>query len=571
MKNQELAKIFYEMADFLEIKNIQFKPQAYRNAARIIESMTEDIEDVYKRGGRKELDKISGIGKSIAQKIEQYFQIGKIKKYEQLKKQLPFDILEITSVEGIGPKMAADFYKKLKIKNLEQLEKAIKAHKISKLEGYGEKTEKNILDGINFLKKEKGRHLLGKVLPEAREILQRLNDLQEVKKAELAGSLRRMQETIGDMDFLAISDNPEKVIHFFITMPYVVKVYSKGPTKALVRLSSNIDADLLVLKPEEYGAAQLYFTGDKNHNIEIRKIAIAKGYKLSEYGLFKNKTRIAAKTEEEIYKKLGMDLIPPEIRTVSGEIEAARNHKLPKLVEMKDIKGDLHMHSNKTDGQNTIEEMAKAAKKLGYRYISINDHAQGLAIAGGLTEKELIKEYKEIDSLNKKQKDFKILKSAELNIAKNGDLDIDDSVLEKMDIVMAGVHSNFKMTKDEMTERIIKAFKHKHFNIFVHPFGRIIFERPGYDFDFAKILRAAKEYKVALEVNCYMNRLDLDDKHIRQAVEADVKIVLGTDSHNTMQLKMLELGLAQARRGWAEKKDVLNALEAEELLKWFGK
>ena len=569
MKNNEIAQIFYEMADFLEIKNIQFKPQAYRNAARVIEAMPEDIEEIYKKGGKKALDNLPGIGKSTAQKIEQYLKTGKIKKYEQLKKQLPIEILELTAIEGVGPKMAADFYKKLKIKNVSDLEKAAKAHKISKQEGFGKKTEQNILSGIDFLKKEKGRHLLGKILPDAMAIIKRLEKVKGVKKVELAGSLRRMQETIGDIDLLAISDEPEKILQAFITMPEVFKVYSKGDTKALVRLTSNIDADLLVLKPEEYGAAQIYFTGDKNHNIEIRKIAIKKGYKLSEYGLFKGEKRIAAKTEEEIYQKLGMDWMPPEIRTVRGEIEAAQKHALPKLIELKDIKGDLHMHTNKTDGQNIISEMAKAAKKLGHQYIAICDHTQALNIAKGLSEKELLAEYREIDKFNQKDKNFKILKSAELNILPNGNLDIDDKILKQMDYVMAGVHSNFKMSKKEMTERIIKAFKNPYINCLSHPFGRIILERPGYEIDFEKILVAAKKYNVALEINCYMNRLDLSDVHIRQAKEAGVKMILGTDSHNTKQLSMLNLGLAQARRGWAEKEDILNTLDVDDLLKWF--
>lgn len=571
MKNQEIAKIFYELADFYEIKNIDFKPRAYRNVARVIESMTEDVAEVYKQGGLKALDKLPGVGQSSAQKIEQFLKTGKVKRHQQLKRSLPIDILELTNIEGVGSKMVRDFYDKLKIKNIKDLEKAARTGKIAQLPGYRKKTEQNIIQSIEFLKQEKGRHLLGKILPEARTILKMLNDLPEVKKAELAGSLRRKKETIGDMDFLAISDKPEKVLQFFITMPYVIKVYSKGPTKALVRLSSNIDADLLVLKPEEYGAAQIYFTGDKNHNIEIRKIAIKKGYKLSEYGLFKGKKCIAAKTEKEIYNKLGMDWVPPEIRTASGEIEAAQKHQLPRLVELKDIKADLHMHSNNSDGQNTVKEMALVAKKLGYQFIAMCDHTEGLNIAGGMSEKQLLAEYKEIDKLNNTFKNFKVIKSAELNISKEGNLDMSENILKQMDYVIAGIHSSFHMSKKDMTERIIKAFKNPYLNNLVHPFGRKIMQRKGYDFDFAKVLRAAKQYKVALEINCYMTRLDLSDKHIRQAVEAGVKLTLGTDSHNTKQLQMLELGLSQARRGWAEKKDILNTLTLDRFLKWSRK
>jgi len=414
--------------------------------------------------------------------------------------------------------------------------------------------------------------LLGVVLPTVREIETRLKKIPGVDKVCTAGSVRRRQETIGDIDTLVTTKYPEKVMDAFVRMPEVLEVLAKGPTKTMVRLKFGINADVRVVKPSEYGSALQYFTGDKNHNIELRKIAIEKGLKLNEYGVFRGKKRLGGKTEEEIYKILGMDWIEPELRTTSGEIEAAQKGTLPKIIGYRDIRGDLHVHSKWSEGLNTIEEMALAGKDLGYEYIAISDHAGTLKIAHALDEKRLLKQIKEIDKINnefaKKKIGIKILKSAETNIKPDGSIDIKDEVLAKLDIVLAGVHDHFTMPKEKMTERIIKAMKNHYVNVIVHPTGRVIFQREPYQLDLEKIMKAAKELGVALEINSYMDRLDLRDTDIRKAVDMEVKMVIGTDAHNKNQLNLIELGIAQARRGWATRKNILNTQPLNVLLKF---
>lgn len=567
MKNFELAKMFYEIADFLEMQDVEFKPQAYRKVARFLESSSQDIGKIYHEGGVKALDKIPGVGSSIAQKIGEYLDTGKMKYYEEQKKKIPVNILELTAIEGVGPKMVKEFYKKLGIKTIAQLEKAAKQHKISNLQGFKEKTEQNILKGIEFLKRSKGRHLLGVVIPLMKEVISKLKKLKEVEQINAAGSVRRMQETIGDLDILVTTSKPKKVIDYFVSLPEVIDVYGKGPTRASVRFEYDMDGDIRVVPEECYGSALQYFTGDKAHNIKLRKIAIEQGYKLNEYGLFKGRKRVAGRTEEEIYLALGMKLMEPEIRTDSGEIEASINNKLPKLVKYEEIKGDFHVHSNWSDGLNTIEEMALKAKKLGHQYMAITDHTGTLKIARGLTEKDLLKQIKEIEKINKRISGFRILTGAEINILSDGGLDMNERMLKKLDFVIAAVHSHFKMTEEQMTNRIIKAMKNPYVCSIAHPTGRIIFQRPPYQINLPKIFKAANQTKTALEINAYMDRLDLRDVDIRAALAFGVKFSIGTDSHNTEQLRMIELGTAQARRGWAGSKDILNTYNVAELMR----
>jgi DNA polymerase (family 10) len=575
MKNQEIANILYEIAYFLEMDGVPFKPFAYEKAAITLENLEEDVEDIYKRGGTKALEAIPGIGKSIAQKIEEYLKTGKIKYYETLKKKMPVNIEELTAVEGVGPKMVKTLYQELGIRNLKDLEKAARAHKIAPLFGFGEKTEQNILQGIEFLKRSKGRFLLGEVLPVAKEIATTLVNLKEVKRIDLAGSLRRRKETIGDVDLLVVADKPEKVMDVFVNLPGVVKVWGKGTTKSSVRLKQGFDVDLRVIPEKCYGSALQYFTGSKAHNIATRKIAIDKGLKLSEYGLFKGKKMIAGESEEEIYKKLGMDWIPPELREDKGEIEAALKHKLPKIIEYNDIRGDLHCHTKWDGGANSIEEMVEAAMKMGYEYLGISDHTKTLKIEHGLDERKLMQQRREIEKINCKLKNakckFRILQGAETNILRDGSIDIKDETLKKLDYAIAGIHSNFKMSKKEMTERIIKAMKNPYINIISHPTGRILKRRDEYQIDFERILRAAKETGTVLEINSYPERLDLNDINIRKAKEMGVLMVIDTDSHHKDQLRYIEFGIAQARRGWAEKKDILNCWSLEKVLEFFNR
>jgi len=573
MINLELAQIFYLIADLLEMKGVEFKPRAYEKAARVLESMEKDAGEIYREKGIKGLKEIAGVGEGIALKIEEYVKTGKIKDLRRLEKECPVKISELTAVEGLGARKIKVLYKKLGIKNLDGLEKAAKAGKIRGLEGFGEKSETNILQGIEFARMGKGRFLLGEILPVARKIIGRLDKLSEVGKIKAAGSLRRMQETVGDIDILVTSSKPEKVMGYFTGMDEVVKVWAKGPTKSSVRLKGGYDCDLRVIKKESFGAALQYFTGNKDHNILTRRIAIKKGLKLNEYGIFRKNKRLAGKTEEEVYQAIGLPYIEPEIRNNTGEIEAALRQAqgkvggLPKLVGYNDIKGDCHCHSDWSDGANSIEEMAKAAKKMGYQYIVITDHAGFLKIAHALSEKELLSQMREIDKINQRLSGVRVLKGCEANIKKDGSLDIRDEILEELDMVIASVHSAFKMDKEEMTNRIVKAMENPNVDAIGHPTGRVIFRREGYSFDLEKILKAAKKTKTALEINAYPERLDLKDADVRKTVEAGVRLIIGTDAHTASQLSYMEFGVATARRGWAEKNDILNTYSLEKFLR----
>jgi len=573
MINQELANILYEIGYFLEMEEVAFKPQAYEKAAIVLENLEGDINDIYQKGGIKALIAIPSIGKNIARKIEEYLQTGKIRYHQAIKKKIPVDIEEMMAVESIGPKTIKTLYQELGITNLKSLEEAVKKHKVAALFGFGEKTERNILESIRFLKKSKSRFLLGEVLSIVKDIESALTDLKEVKKFSMAGSLRRRKETVGDIDLLAVSSSPEKVMEAFIKLPEIIKVWSKGKTKSSIRIHTGIDIDLIVVPEKSYGSALQYFTGSKEHNITLRRIAIAKHLKLNEYGLFKGKKMIAGKNEQGIYKALGLPYIPPEIREYRGEIRAALKGRLPKLIGYNDIKGDLHCHSNWNGGRNSIEEMARTGITMGYQYLGISDHTKALKIENGLDEKRLAQQRKEIDKLNSKFKiqnsKFRVLQGAETNILKDGSIDIKDEALKKLDYAIAGIHSHFKMSKSKMTKRIIKAMKNPYIKIISHPTGRILKKRDEYQIDFDKILRVAKETNTILEINAFPTRLDLNDINIKKAKEAGVKMVINTDSHDKNHLRFMELGIAQARRGWAEKKDIINTQSLKTLLKFF--
>ncbi len=557
--NQELAKIFNSMANYLEMEDSSFRSKAYRKVAEVLETLQESVEDI------EDLENIPGVGKHIAEKIEEYLKTGFIRDYEKLKKETPIKLEEIIAVEGMGVKKAKVLYDKLKIKNLKDLEKAAKKNKIAKLEGFGEKTEKNILEGIAFLERSSGRFLLGKITPVVEDILDKLSSLKEVEKISTAGSFRRRKETIGDVDILVVSKKPEKVMASFVSLPDVVKVWGHGTTKSSVRIKEGIDIDLRVVSAKSYGSALQYFTGSKEHNIITRRIAISKGLKLNEYGVFRGAKMIAGKTEKEVYRAIGLDWVSPELRESELDLK-----KLPKVIELKDIRGDLHCHSNWNGGKNSIETIAKKAIKMGYEYIGISDHTQFLAIEHGLNEKQLLKQKKEIDKLNKKLK-IRILWGCEANILTDGSIDISDKVLEQMDYVIAGVHSALKIDKEKMTQRIIRAMENPNVDIIAHPSGRILQYRDEYHFDFNKILETAKKTGTILEINSSPTRLDLKDSNIRKAKKAGVKMVIGTDAHQISQLDLMSFGVSQARRGWAEKEDIINTQPLSKLLKYFKK
>ncbi len=572
MKNQEIAKLLYRLADILEIEKVEWKPRAYRRAAQAIETLSYDVEDAYNKGGIKSLMEIPGVGQSIAEKIEEYLKSGKIKTLEKESKKIPAGLEQLLEVMGLGPRRIALLYHKLKIKSVKDLEKAAKTHKISRLAGFGLKSEENILEAIGYRAQSSKRVLLSVALQMAERIKSEFKNLKDIKHFEVMGSLRRMKETIGDIDILVTTSKPKIVMEKFLSLPEVARVIAKGETKTTVILNNGMQADVRVVPNDCFGAALQYFTGNKEHNIITRQIGIKKGFKLSEYGLFDRKTgKRVAVSEEEIYKKLGLKWMPPELRENRGEIEAARTGKLPKLVSVKDIKGDLHNHTNWSDGGNSIIEMVEEAKKRGYEYFAITDHSKTTAVANGLDERRLKEQYKEILKARSKVKGIKILWGSECDILGNGELDYPDDVLKKFDIVVAAVHSGFKMEEDKMTARVIKAIKNENVDILDHPTGRLIDRRPPYKINLEKVFKVAEESGTVFEVNSSPNRLDLNDVNVMTALKHGLKIAIDTDSHSTDQLRFIDLGVAQARRGWAEAKDVVNTLSFEKLKKVFRK
>lgn len=560
MKNQEIARALYEIADMLDIKNEQFTPRAYRWAARVIEELPEDLEKIRKRG---ELTGLQGIGKNIAKKIGEYLDSGKISLHERLRTEIPQGVLDILAVPGMGPKKAGLLYRERGISSLDELEKAARERRIRRLRGFGEKTEKNILKGIEMLKRTKGRMLLGEALPIAEEVVESLRF--KVEKISVAGSLRRMKETVGDIDILAVSENPKVVMDAFSNLPQVEDVVLKGKTKTTVYLEGDLQADLRVVESGSFGAALQYFTGSKDHNIHLRSIAQRMGLKINEYGVFEGDEKIGGKAEEEIYELLGMSYMAPELREDAGEIEASLDGKLPDLIELEDVKGDLHVHTDWSDGGKSIQGIAEAAKAQGREYIAITDHSKSLKIANGLSEEELELQVKEVRKVDRKMKDFKILTGIEADIKNNGELDLDDSILKELDVVVGAVHSKFSMPERQMTERIVEAMRNENMDILAHPTGRLIGRRDPYELDIEEILDEAAETRTALEINCFPDRLDLNGPHVRMAKEAGAKMSLGTDTHSTRDLQFIKFGVGMARRGWLEKEDVLNTMTAEEL------
>ena len=567
MRNVEFALIFREISLYLEMQGVQFKPRAYEKVAYTLEALEEPLAEIYKRGGIKALREVPGVGEAIAEKIEEIIQTGKLTYYEELRRKTPVDIRALTAIEGVGPKMVKVLYEKLEVKDVSDLERVAHIGKIRGLPHFGEKMEQKILRGIEFLKQGSGRVTLGAALPLILEIHGRLRELSDVDEVEVAGSIRRRKETVGDADILAISSRPEKVMDFFVSMPEVAHVLGKGKTKAMIKLKNGLDVDLRVVPEESFGAALNYFTGSKDHNVALRRIAQDKGLKLNEYGLFRGSQRIAGKTEVEIYKVLGLSFIPPEIREDQGEIEAAKKGEIPDLVGYQDLRGDLQIQTTWTDGANSIEEMAEEARRLGLEYIAITDHTKGLAMTGGSDEKKLLRQMAMIEEINRSLKGITVLKGAEVNINKDGSLDIKDEVLAELDVVGIAVHSHFNLPRREMTERIKRAMRNPHADILFHPTGRVIQKREPYDVDMDEIIRTAKETGTVLEVDAYPDRLDLKDEHVRKAIEAGVKLVIDSDAHSVNHVRFLEFGVAQARRGWARKNDILNTLPEKDFIR----
>ncbi|GIW40471.1 MAG: DNA polymerase/3'-5' exonuclease PolX [Candidatus Binatia bacterium] len=558
MTNAAIARMLREIALYLEMDDVPFKPRAYEKVAYTIEALDEPLEEIYRRGGLKALEKLPGVGKGIAEKLEELLRTGRLSYYEELRKKYPVDVLDLTSIEGVGPKNVKALYEALGIRTIADLKAAAEAGKIRNLPHFGEKSEKKILKGLEFWEKRTGRFLLGAVLPLLEEIAARLERCGGVEKVAIAGSVRRRKETVGDGDLLVVASKPDAVMENFVRMPEVVHVYGRGQTKTMVRLDNGMDVDLRVVPEESFGAALNYFTGSKDHNVALRKIAIERGLKLNEYGVFRGEKRIAGRTEEEVYEALGLPYIPPELRENTGEIEAAREGRLPRLVEYGELRGDLQTQTSWTDGANSIEEMVREAQRLGLEYIAITDHTRSLAMTRGCDEAKLREQIAAIRALDRKLRGIKVLAGAEVNINKDGTLDIADEVLAELDVVGIAVHSHFQMSREEMTRRIVRAMENPHADILFHPTGRVLQKREPYDVDLDAILEAAKRTGTVLEIDAYPERLDLKDEHVRKAVAAGVPLVIDSDAHSVHQLAYTHYGVATARRGWATKKDILN-------------
>lgn len=563
--NNDIAAIFDQLADLLEIKGDNpFRVRAYRNAARVIANLSKNAIQLQKEGF--DFTTLPAIGKDLADKIAVIIETGQLPLLKQIQKSLPSVLTELLKIEGLGPKRVLVLYKKLHVKSLDDLKKILDQHKILKLKGFGEKTEEKIRLGIEHVKTYAERIRLADAVPIVDDLIHYLKQSRYVQEAECAGSFRRRKETVGDLDFLVGSDQQEKVIDYFIHFPEIAEVNSKGTTRSAVRLKSGLQIDLRVVQLKSYGAALLYFTGSKSHNIALRRFALRKHYKINEYGIFKKNKALGGVSEEEIYHHLGMTYILPELRENRGEIELAKIHQLPQLIQLQQIRGDLHCHTKETDGNATLEEMAKEAKSLGYQYLAITDHTKHLAFTKGMDKKAVHRQIKLIDRLNEKLNGIQILKSAEVDILENGKLDLPDDVLKELDLTICSIHSKFNLPQKKQTERMIKAMENRYFNILGHPTGRLINQREPYPLDIDRIMLAAKERGCILEINAQPSRLDLNDIHCKAAKEMGIKFAISTDAHSTSQLHLMCFGIYQARRGWLEAKDVINTYRLEKLL-----
>jgi DNA polymerase (family 10) len=566
MKNHEIAEIFSDIADLLEIKGENpFRIRAYRRAAMNIEAFSKDVAETSKDG----LMKIPGIGEDLAGKIEEYVKTGRLQFYEDLKREVPEGLSMLLSVPSLGPKTAKLLFERLKVKDLKDLERLARNHKLSGLPGIKEKTEDNILKGIEMLKRGMERQPLGKVLPIANDIYGYLKRQAPVNKISIAGSIRRWKDTIKDIDILATSKDPKKVMNVFLHLPHVKDILMHGPTKSSIIIHEGLQVDLRVVEEESFGAALAYFTGSKAHNIRMREMASKLGMKINEYGIFREEDdkKLGGKKEEDIYRILGLPFIPPELREDTGEIEAALEQRLPKLVELRDIKGDLHVHTKRSDGSHDFDDLIEEASKRGYEYIAITDHSKGLAIARGLTAERLMEEKKEVEALNKKLRGFKLIVGTEVDVRSNGELDFPDEVLKEMEIVVASIHSGFRQSKAQITKRLVSAMKNPYVSIIAHPTGRLIGERDPYEIDMEEIFKVARETRTSLEINAYPLRLDLNDIYAKKAKEMGIPLVISTDTHITSQFDYMAYGVSIARRGWLEKKDILNTLSYDLVLK----
>ena len=566
-ENLQVSRILHEIGEIHAIKGEAFRSRAYLKAARNIAALAEDVRQIHEEG---ELQAIPGIGKGISQVIEEFLASGEVSHLRNLRASLPLGVHELTALEGIGPKTALKLNQELGVESIDQLEAAAKSGKIRNIKGLGVKFEENILKAVERHKKTPHhRILLGQVLPLIKEIRKHMIDCYHVSNVEVAGSARRMRETVGDLDILVASKHTKKAIEHFTSMPQITRILSKGTTLSSVIFGDRFQVDIRAISPESFGSALQYFTGSKDHNIKLRSLAVKHGFKLSEYGLFRRKddTKVAGETEESVYGSLSLPYICPELREDRGEIEAAIAGKLPELVCSDDVKGDLHVHSDWSDGTATLREIAESARGLGLTYVAICDHSRSLGIAGGLNEERLEKQAIEIDKLNRGFEEFRLLKGVEANIMGDGKLDVSDNTLKDLDLVVASIHSGFKGDEKRLTNRVLSAIHNEHVSIIGHPTGRLIQRRLSLQLDLEEVFCAAAEQNVLMEINAFPNRLDLNDVNTRAAQERGVRMAIGTDAHTVSQLRYLELGVAVARRGWLAPKHVANTLDVNQLQK----
>lgn len=568
MRNFEVAFIFNDIADILEIKGENFfKIRAYRKAAHTIENLPIEIEEVAKKSRLQEID---GIGKALEEKIHEILSTGTCRYYEELKRDFPRGLVEMLKIPGLGAKKIKVIYENLGITSIEELEKAAKAHKLRNLPGMGVKTEQSILKGIQTLKGHGERVLLAIALPVANRVVEILSSMNEVSHISIAGSLRRKKEMVKDIDILVATEKPDIVVKDFLKLPMISEVKAEGPTKVSVMLNMGIQMDLRLVKPQEFHSALQHFTGSKEHNTKLRSLALKMGYKLNEYGFFEKDGEgvFRPKSEEELYAKLGMPYIIPELREDRGEIEAALKDDLPEVVKLENIRGDLHVHSNFSDGVSSIEAMAKKAKSLGYEYIAITDHSKSLKIARGLDEGRLREQIEKIKEINARNEGIRILTGIEVDILTDGSLDFDDEILKELDVVIASVHSGFKQDQKTLTSRIVNACHNPYVNIIAHPTGRLLGRRGPYDVDMDKVLEAAAKTGTVLEINASPDRLDLNDVYVKRAMEMGIKIAINTDAHSPEAFTDMIYGVWVARRGWLTADNIINTFPLEKLLKF---
>ncbi len=567
--NEQVARQLALMGELLAVKGDRFRSNAYLRAAQSVRSLGEDIAEIAERGG---LEEIPGVGRSIAMNIAEIIETGGLTALEELKASLPKGVLEFMELEGVGPKLAMRLAKELEVSTIDELEEAARNHRVRELKGFGPKKEENILKAIEDYRARGTRFLLGEVLPIVQGLLTALHDCPQVRRAEVAGSARRWKETVGDLDVLVSSLEPREVMEFFVSLPPVARVLAQGSTKATVVLENRLQVDLRVVPPSSFGAALQYFTGSKDHNVKLRAIGVREGLKLNEYGLFKRDTGevVAAAEEEDIYRALGLEWVPPELREDQGEVEAAQRGELPHLVELAQVRGDLHLHTDWSHGSDPLEAMVGKAVEMGLEYVAVTDHSASLAIAGGLSEERLLDQVEAVRRLDEETPGLRILAGTECDIRVDGSLDYGDEVLEQLDWVVASIHTGMHRDAETNTMRLIKAMENPHTRSIAHPTCRLIQKRNPIQVDLERVYEAAAENHVFLEINCNPWRLDLRDIHARRAKEVGAKLVLGSDAHSAKEMEFLALGVGTARRGWLEPGDLANTWSLEDLLAYRG-